>query len=156
MSSEFYKSLPQKRMASGVLLFNKQKQILILKPTYKDMWEVPGGIIESNESPRQAAIREIKEELGLDISFMQFLCVDYQTERGEKNECLQFMFYGGILSDDQINTIVTQSSEVQDLKFVDKNEALTMLGGSKPKRLPFCFEALEKNKPVYLENEVIV
>ncbi len=35
---------------------------------YKDWWEFPGGKIEAEESPKEALIREIKEELNTDIS----------------------------------------------------------------------------------------
>lgn len=34
---------------------------------YKDWWEFPGGKIEPEESPKQALVREIKEELEVDI-----------------------------------------------------------------------------------------
>jgi 8-oxo-dGTP pyrophosphatase MutT (NUDIX family) len=35
----------------------------LLEPTYKEDWEIPGGIIEENESPREACKREVLEEL---------------------------------------------------------------------------------------------
>lgn len=35
---------------------------------YKDGWEFPGGKIEENESPEEALIREIREELGVTIA----------------------------------------------------------------------------------------
>ena len=34
---------------------------------YKDWWEFPGGKIEESESPRDAVLREIEEELGVSI-----------------------------------------------------------------------------------------
>lgn len=40
---------------------------------YKDGWEFPGGKIEPGESPQQALIREIKEELDTDIAVGDFL-----------------------------------------------------------------------------------
>ena len=45
---------------------------------YKDWWEFPGGKIEQGESPEQALIREIKEELDADIAVERYLCrVEY-------------------------------------------------------------------------------
>lgn len=67
MSEEYYKTLPKKRMAVGVLFFNSNNELLIVKPSYKSGWSIPGGVIEQDESPRMGFIREVKEEIGLDV-----------------------------------------------------------------------------------------
>lgn len=50
---------------------NAQNEILMIEPTIKkygpDYWEFPGGKVELNEPPHHAVIREIKEELHLDL-----------------------------------------------------------------------------------------
>lgn len=42
---DFYAQLPRKKMATGVLFFQDQS-LLLVKPTYKDGWSIPGGIVE--------------------------------------------------------------------------------------------------------------
>lgn len=41
---------------------------------YKDFWEFPGGKMEPGETPPQALVRELKEELAIDVSVGDFLC----------------------------------------------------------------------------------
>jgi 8-oxo-dGTP pyrophosphatase MutT (NUDIX family) len=41
---------------------------LIVRPAYKPILEIPGGITEHDESPKQCARREINEELRLTIA----------------------------------------------------------------------------------------
>jgi ADP-ribose pyrophosphatase YjhB (NUDIX family) len=76
---DYIKNLPKKRMASGVIFFNEAGKALIVKPSYKDYWSVPGGVINKDESPRNAALREVNEEIGLDLKSMRFLCLDYMS-----------------------------------------------------------------------------
>ncbi|MGD1003508.1 MAG: NUDIX hydrolase [Minisyncoccia bacterium] len=153
-SSEYYKSLPKKRMGAGALFFNKRKELLIVRPTYKNHWSIPGGVVDANESPREACVREIKEEMGLTISEPRFLCVAYYKNPGvEKGEGLQFMFYGGIMDDATATHIVLQKEELSEYKFVPINEAIQLLGKGLAVRLPFCMEAIASEKAVYLERE---
>lgn len=45
----------------------KNEKILLIKRRDVPVWALPGGGVEKNESPRQAIIREIKEETGFDV-----------------------------------------------------------------------------------------
>ena len=59
----------------GALIFNSKGEILLIKSyKWKDMFVMPGGHIEVGETMEQALKREIKEETGLDIFDIKFLC----------------------------------------------------------------------------------
>ena len=46
---------------------------------YKDWWEFPGGKLEPGETPQQAAVREIHEELDAEINAGDIICtVEYE------------------------------------------------------------------------------
>jgi 8-oxo-dGTP diphosphatase len=63
--ADYTAGLPTKRMAAAVLFFDDTDRLLLVDPAYtKTYWELPGGCVEADESPRAAAVREIQEELG--------------------------------------------------------------------------------------------
>ena len=141
--SDFYKSLPAKRMGAGILFFNLQKEFLIVQPSYKDTWEIPGGIVELNESPRQAALREVSEELGLAINpaTLSLMCVEYMFEGVEKTEALMFIFSGGMLTDSQIAEIKLEEAELKSYRFVSPSSGIELLGSVLGARIKRCIEA---------------
>ncbi|WP_165872826.1 NUDIX domain-containing protein [Nocardioides jejuensis] len=79
------------RVAAGALIRNSAGEILLVKPTYKDGWEIPGGYVEPGESPRAACIREIREELGVDHPVGNLLVVDWAPAEQEGDKLL-FIF----------------------------------------------------------------
>jgi 8-oxo-dGTP pyrophosphatase MutT (NUDIX family) len=148
----YYESLPKKRMGSGALFFDDDGRFLIVKPTYKDGWEIPGGVVETNESPRRAVEREVEEEIGLKRKITKLLCVDYQDPLGEKTESLMFIFDGGILSNDDIGSIKPDTKEISEFRFVTENEALKLLIPVLARRVQQALSARDQDKGVYLEN----
>jgi ADP-ribose pyrophosphatase YjhB (NUDIX family) len=50
------------------LLFDEQKRVLLCHRRDRDLWNLPGGGVESGETPWQGVIREVKEEVGLDVA----------------------------------------------------------------------------------------
>ena len=60
-------------IVSVVFCFNNEKKLLLIKQRDKDYWTPISGEVEKNEIPAQTAIREAKEELGLDIKVVRAL-----------------------------------------------------------------------------------
>lgn len=154
--AEYLKQLPKKFMAAGALLFNDAGELLVLYPSYKEMWEIPGGIVEENESPREAVEREVKEELGLILKVKELLVCDYWHTTDEKPDNLQFIFHGGVLSSDQINSIELDTRELGSFEFVNVSNSEVLNELSKRERLGsrlvLALQALESKESYYLEN----
>ena len=59
--------LPRKRAISQMLVRDRDDRVLLCQLTYKQDWDLPGGVVEVGESPQLAVAREVEEELGLTI-----------------------------------------------------------------------------------------
>jgi ADP-ribose pyrophosphatase YjhB (NUDIX family) len=151
---DYTSGLPMKRMAAGALLFNADQQILIVQPTYRREWLVPGGVVEASESPRAACRREVREELGLEIALGRLLCVEYRSPAPPKTECLQFIFAGGTLSPNQIREIRLPATELAAYCFVTLNEAMCKLDARLGRRIQLALRAFQEARTVYAEDGV--
>lgn len=119
----FSKTLPRKLTAAGALCTNAEGKVLLVVPTYKSEWEIPGGTVEENESPKQACQREVQEELGIEIQISGLLRLNYREETEDVAELLIFLFDGGVLTDKQIAAIKLPPDELSNYKFVTIEEA---------------------------------
>ena len=88
------------RVAAGALFFDDRGRVLLVHPTYKDTWDIPGGYVERGESPAAACRRELKEELGIDREPLRLISVDWAPNDREGDKIL-FMFDCGNLGTDE-------------------------------------------------------
>jgi 8-oxo-dGTP diphosphatase len=118
----FQRSLPAKRMAAGLLLRDRQGRILLVEPTYKADWEIPGGAVDRGESPRGCVAREVREELGLEIAPGRLLVVEHQHAAPDRTESVMFVFDGGVARDDLLDRVRLPASELRSCRFVPASE----------------------------------
>ncbi len=148
-------TLPKKRMSAGCLFFDDNGRFLIVNPTYKEPWEIPGGTVEANESPRQAAIREVAEEIGLNCEPRRLLCIDYSKENDRRTESVQLIFDGGVLSKKQIKRITLPADELSEYRFVAPKKGLNKLNPKLRRRIHHCLRVLAgKTTVLYLEEQI--
>ena len=88
------------------MIFDTDDRILLCHRRDKDMWNLPGGMVEENESPWHAAIREAQEEIGVKIQLDMLHGVYYKPEQND----LVFSFVASIvggtpLLSDEVDTI---------------------------------------------------
>ncbi|MEV0943264.1 NUDIX hydrolase [Micromonospora wenchangensis] len=105
------------RVAAGALFFDAEGRVLLVRPSYKDHWDIPGGYVEPGESPRAACQREIEEELGLTTAVGPMLVVDWAPAEGEGDKLL-FIFDAGSLTTKQEQTIRFVDGELTEWRYV--------------------------------------
>lgn len=138
-------------MRAGALFLNESGQLLLVNPTYKPQWEIPGGIVEENESPRRACIREVQEELGLRIGANRLLSVAWQAPTAEKSESLMFIFWGGVLLVDEIAKIELPVAELSEYRFLDLNDALLLLTPTLGHRVALSYNLIDSDRTLYID-----
>ncbi|MFH8584945.1 NUDIX domain-containing protein [Streptomyces celluloflavus] len=142
----------RKRVSADVLLANMSGNFLLVNPTYKPGWDLPGGMVEANEPPEQAAIRELKEELGLTVTLRGFLVVDWVAPHEAWDDQLSFIFNGGVLDDDVVSGLRPHDDEVSEIAFFTPAEARSRLLPRMLLRFEAAIEALALGVPQYLRN----
>jgi ADP-ribose pyrophosphatase YjhB (NUDIX family) len=61
--------------AANVVIVNEKNEVLLQQRSDSGLWGLPGGLMELDDSIEQCAIREAKEELGIDVELTGFLGV---------------------------------------------------------------------------------
>jgi 8-oxo-dGTP diphosphatase len=149
---QYVASLARKRMAAGALFRDETGRVLLVDPTYKETWDLPGGAVEAEESPHAACRREVSEELGLDRPPGRVLAVDWVPSRPERPEGLIVVYDGGVLSADEIAAITVADDELAGFAFVPKDEVPALVTPLLARRIAACLAAADAGTVAALEN----
>lgn len=150
--AHFTTRLATKRIAADCVFRDGAGRVLVLEPAYKASWDLPGGGVEADESPRQAARREVREEIGLDREPGALLAVDWISRAGDFAEVVAFLFDGGVLEAAEIDRMTLDPSEARSCQFVPLSEAAALLDGGQFARLVAALSANQDVSIGYLEN----
>ncbi|WP_235783737.1 NUDIX domain-containing protein [Amycolatopsis orientalis] len=127
--------IASKTVAAGVLIHDEQGRIFFVTPIYKPYPEIPGGVVDANESPYLACQREIREELSIDIKVGPLLVVDWMPQHGVWRDSLQFIFDGGVLTESEIKKIELPHDELKDFRFMHLEDVASLIKPSFYRRL---------------------
>ncbi|MER8232342.1 NUDIX hydrolase [Streptomyces sp. NPDC094049] len=143
-------SQARKRVAADLLLRDPAGRVLVVNPTYKPGWDLPGGMAEANEPPEEAVARELREELGLDITPHGLLVVDWVAPHGPWDDQIAFVFDGGTV--DLPYEPHPRDEELSEARFVSMETALTLVRERMRRRLEAAADALRDGRPRYLRD----
>jgi 8-oxo-dGTP pyrophosphatase MutT (NUDIX family) len=115
--------LPRKRLIAHALITDQWDRVCLVETTFKDDWELPGGIVNTYESPWTGAVREIKEELALDLSVGRVLVIDWLAPYLGWEDAVELIFDGGQLTSEQTEAIVPDPVEIREVHWLAPDKA---------------------------------
>ncbi|WP_088105865.1 NUDIX hydrolase [Halalkalibacter urbisdiaboli] len=133
-------SAPKHIVSAATVVINEHHEILLIKGPRRG-WEMPGGQVEEGESIRDAAIREAKEESGIDIEIIKFCGIFQNVSASVCNTLFVGKPIGGEL---------TTSAESLEVGFFPIQQALEMVTWNNfRQRIELCLD--DSNQPFFIE-----
>lgn len=141
------------RVAAGVLIHDKAGRVLLVKPSYKDGWDLPGGYVEPNETPVDAVLREVLEELNASFRIGRLLVCDWAPHPDEGDKLL-FIFDGGVMTTAEIDKLLPDGSEILEARFYDRNQLKDVTPSRLTKRISLALQVADAGQliNVYAEH----
>jgi len=108
---------------AGGCLFNDEGKVLLQKRGDSGIWGFPGGAIELGETPEETAVRELKEETGLDVEVESLIGIytdsDIKYPSGDEAHSICIVYklkaIGGELKCDNLETIGLKYFAIDEL-----------------------------------------
>lgn len=107
-------------LAVDVVAIYRNEGIILVKRShdpYKDHWAIPGGLVEYGETVENAAVREFKEETGLEVKLVKIVGVYSDPSRDPRGHVVSVAFLG-IVRDGMLKP----SEETKEVKIFKLHE----------------------------------
>ena len=144
--------LPRKRAISQMLIRDRDERVLLCQLTYKQDWDLPGGVVEVGESPQLAVAREVEEELGLQIEPGSLLLTDWLPPWSGWDDALCLVFDGGAHDASIADTIVRQTREIRSAEFCTPDQVRERCADFTARRIASALANLGTGRPAYVES----
>lgn len=109
-----------------VLVTDEARRVLLVRHSDKNVWVAPGGMVEPDETPQQAAIREMQEETGCAVELLRITGAfggpefRLQYQNGDRVAYVMTVFeariVGGKLQPDGEETLETRFFSFEETK----------------------------------------
>lgn len=147
---QWYAQLPSFYATTAALITEADTgRVLLVKPTYRDHWAVPGGYLEAGECPQDGCARELHEELGLHLNVGALLVLDWAPPAGPRPRALISMtFDAGTIP--AATALRLPADELSAYDFLEPDVAATRLPADVAPRIAAAIEARRTGRAAYL------
>lgn len=115
-------TLPTKRAIAQGVLRDGAGRILLCELTYKQEWDLPGGVVDPHESPASCVAREIREELGIEVEVRGLLAVNWLPPWRGWSDATAFVFDLGVADENLVERTTLERREIRALHWVGEEE----------------------------------
>jgi len=110
------------------VIYDAQSRVLLVRQTADGLWSTPGGVLEPEETPAAAVVREVQEETGLEVDVVRLLGVFggpsfvVQYPNGDRSQYLSAIFECAVRG----GSLVPDGDETDQLMFAGPTELAGM------------------------------
>jgi 8-oxo-dGTP pyrophosphatase MutT (NUDIX family) len=121
--------------AAGGAVLNEKNELLLIKRN--DVWDLPKGKIEKNESHEQAAIREVQEETGLkNVSIAHSLESSYHTYFEGEDRILKICYWFEMNAKSEEKLQPQTEEKITEIEWVSKDKITNYMSLTYPSLIP--------------------
>ena len=145
--------LPRKRAIGQMLVRDQDGRVLLCSLTYKPDWDLPGGVVEVNESPRDAVSRELEEELALQLPAGELVLTDWLPPWSGWDDAICLVFDGGTHDASLTDAIVREAREIRTAEFCTIEQVRERCADFTARRIEAALASLDAGGgPAYTES----
>jgi len=110
------------------VIYDEQSRVLLVRQTADGLWSTPGGVLEPDETPATAVVREVQEETGLAVDIVRLMGVFggpafvVQYPNGDRSQYLSAIFECAVRG----GSLVPDGDETDQLTFAGPTELARM------------------------------
>ncbi|WP_082580616.1 NUDIX hydrolase [Phycicoccus sp. Root563] len=115
-------ALPTKRAIAQGVLRDRQDRVLLCELVYKQEWDLPGGVVDPHESPAHCVVREVREELGVEVEVRGLIAVNWLPPWRGWSDATVFVFDLGVVDADFVASTTLQPREIRAVHWVGEED----------------------------------
>lgn len=145
-------------VAAGLFVTEPNGRVLLLRTSYKDEWEIPGGLAEAGEGPVDTVRREVTEELGIEMPVGDLLLLGSAPATTRRPDMLALIFDGGVQDVALPASLTLPDGEILEADWADARQVARRCSPELARRLTFILVGRAAGRfpgpPIVLENPI--
>ncbi|GHE98068.1 hypothetical protein GCM10018785_72940 [Streptomyces longispororuber] len=140
---------PPRRIGAVGIIRDYEGRVLLVDPSYKHGWILPGGGAHQGECPHAAVTREVREEVGLELYPRRLLVVDYVPEnpKDDVREGFNFVFEMGIVGHDAPKLV--NSQELSGIQWATSDDLPRLTLDDQHRRIREALRVIEGTSSIH-------